>query len=241
MKDINVNLPEVLADKNEHAKRNKELRKACKEFEAIFTYQLLKSMRNTIEKCDLFHSGQSEEIYESLLDQEYAKLMARSDNNGIAEMLYQQLSRNDISSIENEEAIDDGEKITRNLPQWPIKAKVSSKFGLRKDPFTGEDRMHAGIDIAARKGAVIKASLSGRVVFSEFQEGYGNVVVLDHGHGFTTLYAHNSDNLVDSGDWVEQGSPVARVGSTGRSTGPHLHFEVRRNGKKMDPLEFLDS
>lgn len=239
---MKVNPAEYLPEKNESVKRDMELRKACRDFEAVFTYQLMKSMRSTVEKCDLFHGGQSEEIYESLLDQEYAKLMSGAGNKGLADILYQQLQRQDISVQGNgQEFLDSTGQVDPVRPQWPLKARISSKFGLRKDPFTGEDRFHAGIDIAAKEGNDIRACLGGRVIFSDFQEDYGNVVVLDHGHGFTTLYAHNKDNLVDTGDWVEQGNPVAKVGSSGRSTGPHLHFEVRRNGKKINPLEFLDS
>jgi murein DD-endopeptidase MepM/ murein hydrolase activator NlpD len=82
--------------------------------------------------------------------------------------------------------------------------------------------------------------LQGRVVSSEYREGYGNVVVLDHGQGLSTLYAHNRETLVKEGDRVIQGAPLARVGSTGRSTGPHLHFEVRKDGRQTDPVAFLE-
>jgi len=81
--------------------------------------------------------------------------------------------------------------------------------------------------------------MAGRVQITDNQKGYGKVVVLDHGHGFTTLYAHNSDIMVKAGDWVTKGAAIAKVGSTGRSTGPHLHFEVRRDGERLDPEKFL--
>ena len=81
--------------------------------------------------------------------------------------------------------------------------------------------------------------MAGRVQITDDQKGYGKVVVLDHGHGFTTLYAHNKDINVKTGDWVTKGATIAKVGSTGRSTGPHLHFEVRKDGKNLDPESFL--
>jgi murein DD-endopeptidase MepM/ murein hydrolase activator NlpD len=238
MTDMKIKLADFIPPEKPLEKKEKELKKACQDFEAIFTYQLLKSMRNTIEKCDLFHGGQGEEIYESLLDQELSKKMAGSGENSLAESLYRQLSKilheksgNDMSAT--------GNYTENDAPSWPIKNKISSGFGWRKDPFTGEDRFHYGIDIAAQEGTDVKAAMSGKVLVSDEQDGYGKTVMLDHGHGFVTIYAHNRNNTVKTGDWVENGEIIAEVGTSGRSTGPHLHFEVRRHGKQLDPLKFL--
>jgi murein DD-endopeptidase MepM/ murein hydrolase activator NlpD len=120
---------------------------------------------------------------------------------------------------------------------FPIRegGRVSSAFGLRKDPFTGAAKLHHGIDIAAPEGTSIHPVRGGEVTFSGSQQGYGNVVVVDHGDGFVTKYAHNRANRVAAGDRVETDTVIAEVGSTGRSTGPHLHFEARYEGKKIHP------
>lgn len=239
MKDIKINAIDYIASDKNQEQSNKALKKACKEFESLFTYELLKSMRRTVDKCDLFHGGQGEEIYESMLDQELSKNISGHGSNSISGMLYQQLNRSDLSETDLMSGIDPDNYLERSLPQWPVKASISSKFGWRKDPFTGESRFHSGIDIAAEEGTKINASLSGKVIISGKREGYGNLVALDHGNGFVTFYAHNRENLVKPGDWVKKGAPIATVGSSGRSTGPHLHFEVKRDGKGLDPMKFL--
>lgn len=239
MKDMKVNLSDFIPVKKMSDNREKDLREACKDFESIFTYQLLKSMRATIDKCDLFHGGQGEEVYQSLLDQEYAKMIAGSGNNSISEALYRQLS-NDHINRSGQISKTDLDWINDYRPLiWPLEATISSEYGWRKDPFTGVERFHHGVDFAAKEGTKIYAPLSGKVLRSEYQEGYGNLVEVDHGNGITTLYAHNKDNMVKPGDRIEKGSVLAIVGSTGRSTGPHLHFEVKRNGEKIDPLDVL--
>ncbi len=123
---------------------------------------------------------------------------------------------------------------------WPTEGGwVSSGFGVRSDPFTGRTAYHEGVDIAARFGSTIKAMGGGVVTFSGDKDGYGCVVEVNHGNGYMTRYAHCKATLVRVGDRIVKGQDVALVGTTGRSTGPHLHFEVLRDGRAVDPRSFL--
>jgi murein DD-endopeptidase MepM/ murein hydrolase activator NlpD len=112
---------------------------------------------------------------------------------------------------------------------------VSSPFGYRVDPFTGATRYHAGVDIAAAYGREVPSAGAGQVVFSGSQGGYGNTVVVEHADGIRTRYAHLSSIQVEAGAIVDAGTVVGRVGSSGRSTGPHLHFEVLQDGQPVNP------
>ncbi len=117
---------------------------------------------------------------------------------------------------------------------------VTSEFGYRKDPFTGQTKGHSGLDLGAGKGTPIRAALPGTVyVVRHSTSGYGYHVMVDHGGGFVTLYAHCSKILVTEGQKIDAGTIIAEVGSTGRSTGNHLHFEVRINGEKQNPRSYL--
>ena len=116
---------------------------------------------------------------------------------------------------------------------------VTSLFGYRLNPVTGHYAMHSGLDLGADMGEPIYAALDGEVVKSKYNVDYGNFVTLDHGDGLVTLYAHCSELLVNVGDRVEKGQVIARAGSTGWSTGPHLHFEVRVQGVRIDPTYYL--
>lgn len=118
---------------------------------------------------------------------------------------------------------------------------VSSSFGTRHDPFTGRLARHTGLDIPARHGTPILASGGGRVIFAGYKGAYGLATVIDHGDGLSTLYGHASKLLVRAGDVVLPQQKIALVGSTGRSTGPHLHFEVIRKGKRVEPRQYLAS
>ena len=118
---------------------------------------------------------------------------------------------------------------------------ISSYFGMRNSPFKGGREMHKGIDIAAKEGVEILAVAGGVVTRSGVGTGYGNIVEIDHGNGYKTKYAHNKANLVIVGQAVKKGEPIALLGSTGRSTGPHVHFEVIKNGKAVDPIPFMRS
>jgi murein DD-endopeptidase MepM/ murein hydrolase activator NlpD len=116
---------------------------------------------------------------------------------------------------------------------WPLRGVLISGFGMR-------DRdQHEGIDLAAPEGTAVLAAEAGSVLFAGEQRGYGNLVLLGHDRGLVTVYAHNAANLVSAGDRVERGQPIARVGRTGKATGPHLHFEVRVGARPRDPLGFL--
>lgn len=123
----------------------------------------------------------------------------------------------------------------------PISGRITSRFGGRKHPFSRKYDFHEGVDIAAKSGTAIRVPGKGVVTFSGRQSGYGNMVVINHGYGIITRYAHNSANLVKKGDRVSKGQVIARVGSTGVSTGPHVHFEIEVNGKAVDPIKFVNS
>ncbi|MEH1788728.1 peptidoglycan DD-metalloendopeptidase family protein [Nostoc sp.] len=122
---------------------------------------------------------------------------------------------------------------------YPSDAPTSSPFGWRIHPILGYRRFHAGLDFAASYGSKIRAADSGKVIFAGWYGGYGRAVIIDHGNGLTTLYGHTSELYVTEGQAVERGQAIGAVGSTGFSTGPHLHFEVRRNGTPVNPTDYL--
>ncbi|MFO0580753.1 MAG: peptidoglycan DD-metalloendopeptidase family protein [Anaeromyxobacter sp.] len=125
------------------------------------------------------------------------------------------------------------------LSGTPVQGTVTSRFGTRVDPFTAEPADHHGVDLGAPEGAPIRAPGAGVVVRAGPRGGYGNAVEIDHGNGVVTLYGHAAQVLVTPGEKVEAGQEIATVGSTGRSTGPHLHFEVRVGGRPVDPARVL--
>ncbi len=136
------------------------------------------------------------------------------------------------------------ESLTRSLTLVPLRrpfpnAEVTSSFGSRSDPFLGSAAMHAGIDFREETGAPVRATAAGRVDEAGWTGGYGNMVEVDHGGGLATRYGHMSEILVSRGDIVSVGQIIGRVGSTGRSTGPHLHYETRVRGEAVDPQRFL--
>ena len=116
---------------------------------------------------------------------------------------------------------------------------ISSYFGERVDPFTGYTTFHAGVDFAGEAGGDVLAVATGIVTWAGERFGYGNLVEIDHGDGYVTRYAHNSKVLVKAGDTVQKGQALALIGSTGHSTGPHVHFEVLRGGTAVDPMAFI--
>jgi murein DD-endopeptidase MepM/ murein hydrolase activator NlpD len=127
------------------------------------------------------------------------------------------------------------------LPErWPLEGVLTSGFGWRRSPFTRAWKFHMGVDIAAPRGTVIIAPGPGRVIRAEYESGYGRVLELDHGDGVMSRYGHNSRILVELGEMVRTGQPIATVGMTGHTTGPHLHYELYLDGQPVDPLEVLE-
>lgn len=123
--------------------------------------------------------------------------------------------------------------------QWPVRGPITSPFGWRTHPIFGTQKYHSGIDIASDYGVPVGAADEGTVISSGWLGGYGYTVIIDHGSGTTTLYAHNSELHASVGDMVYKGQTIALIGSTGYSTGPHCHFEVRRHGETVNPLNYL--
>ncbi|MBE6450863.1 MAG: hypothetical protein E7016_02735 [Alphaproteobacteria bacterium] len=160
----------------------------------------------------------------------------------------------DIPAVENEELskkmqevfslINDVAYYKEVMKSVPVGKPVwsywlSSPFGKRSDPFNKKSAAHKGVDLASNKGNKIKTMAKGKVVRAEWNGGYGNYIEIDHGNGFKTKYAHLNKSYVEKGQYVQQGEPIGEVGSTGRSTGPHLHYEVLFNGTPVDPMTFI--
>ena len=159
-----------------------------------------------------------------------------------------------FSPIEFDKELDSKyQKLADGLERWnglrrlnevlplgkPVKSRITSNYGTRNDPFTGKHKKHRGIDFAGKIGTELMAVAPGRVVSAGERVGYGTTVEIDHGLGFTTLYAHLSQILVSRGDWVRPGTVIGLAGSSGRSTGPHLHYEIRYKGTPFDPTKFV--
>ncbi|MBI5025922.1 MAG: M23 family metallopeptidase [Nitrospirae bacterium] len=124
---------------------------------------------------------------------------------------------------------------------WPVDGRVTSHYGRREHPTDGFIDFHAAVDIASPPGSQIKATADGIASYSGRSGGNGNVVVIEHGHGFSTLYAHNKENLVKVGQQVKRGDVIAKLGSTGNSTGPHVHYEVWKNGRHVNPMPYISA
>ncbi len=168
---------------------------------------------------------------------EYPEFLARLDDL----QMRLQYDENRLAAMES---LLTDKKVSRTMfpDAWPVEGGwLSSLFGYRSDPFTGKKAFHAGVDIAGRRDSLIQAAAAGVVVHAGRQSGYGESVVLQHANGYSTRYAHANRLLVELGQKVEKGQPIATVGSSGRSTGPHLHFEVIQDGRRVNPKKFLQA
>lgn len=241
------------------SKESKEaaLKKAAQEFEALFIYQMLKAMRQTVPDDGLFKGVTGKDTYLDITDQQFASTMAKEGGMGLADLIYksmlprleetQGMKENSGAphKLEETQGTNDKPAVPAGLEKPgggkegfvpPLSGGVvSSPYGMRLHPILGVKAMHEGIDIAAPQGTEVQATAGGRVLFSGWLPNYGNTVMVEHSGGLVSLYAHNESNAVQTYQKVDQGQVIAHVGSTGRSTGPHLHFEIRKGDNPMDP------
>lgn len=163
------------------------------------------------------------------------------DHFKLAEQLKNQLDLQEKELDNLLARVNNDTKYFRALPnQWPAAGEISSTYGWRKSPFGGRsESFHDGIDIANDSGTEILAAADGQVVFAGWEPVYGRTIIINHDHGFATKYSHNSALLVEEGDKVKKGDLIARMGTTGRSTGPHLHFTIMRWEQTLNPLIYL--
>jgi murein DD-endopeptidase MepM/ murein hydrolase activator NlpD len=235
--------------------RAEELKAATEEFEAMFLSYLLKVMRSTVERAEP-ETSMGKDIYLELFDNELALNIARTRGLGIAELVYRQLSEengmdttmkpgvpSDVSPEQLQAAPQEVEAAEQALDpisfSYPVSGRLTSKYGPRTDPFTGRVRLHRGVDIGAPEGTPFHSATTGKVVFAGLLGDYGNTVIVEDPYGNRTLYGHAARVMVRAGDTVEAQQPLGVVGTTGRSTGPHLHFEAQIGGQAIDPESLM--
>ncbi len=242
LKSLGIGPAKAKASTPEETAREKaELKKACRMFEAQFLKMLWKEMRKTVQQTKLNHGGYGEEVFTDLMDQAVSDQSVKNGSMGIADMLERQLSREGYAHP--------GAKMGASLRNWgadnalclPVNGgTLTSGFGPRQHPITGQDQEHEGVDLAAPAGAPVLAAAAGRVGFVGDRGGYGNLVIVTHADGSQTYYGHLDEIAVSEGQLVSAGQKLATVGSTGVSTGPHLHFELRdAAGQAVNPLPKL--
>jgi len=151
-----------------------------------------------------------------------------------------EISQQEASFRELQKFLENQRSLLASTPTiWPVKGLLTGSYGYRRSPFTGKREMHEGLDIATRTGAPVVATADGVVTFSSYLSGFGYTVVVSHGYGYSTFYGHNQANKVRVGQRVKRGDVIAYVGDSGRSTGPHLHYEIQVNGVPVDPMKYI--
>ena len=173
------------------------------------------------------------ELTSSMSSQQQIKMMFASLENNISD---REAQLNVLQSMMSDHRLKN-EAIVAGRPI--LKGWLSSQYGMRTDPFHGKQQWHSGVDFAGREGSDIIAVAAGVVTWSGTQSGYGKMVEINHSDGYVTRYAHNKENLAKLGAIVKRGDVIAKMGSTGRSTGPHVHFEVYKNGRTVDPSTYI--
>lgn len=228
-------LAEYDAELLDTVKKQKQDIETTKQILAQKKQQVITSKQTLAKKTQVLANTKTmREYYISKLSTEEQKLQAKIDeyNNQVAsiEAEIKLLALNSIS-----------EDYIGGAMIWPVPGytSITSEYGMRVHPITGAYKLHTGVDIGAPLGANFVAAANGIVSKATFNAAYGNMVIIDHGGGVQTLYAHGSEILVQVGQTVEAGTPILKVGSTGYSTGPHAHFEIRIDGQTINPLDYL--
>ncbi len=163
----------------------------------------------------------------------------------LLDLRFEQLKKDVLVDVKDLETVcdrlDSRRIVLESIPAgWPVRGMLTSGFGVRTSPFTETKVFHHGLDILAPLGTPVRASSGGKVVRSGYEALFGNIVVVEHGYGYRTLYAHLTERRVTPGDIIEKGDVIGTVGQTGRTTGPHLHYEVHVNGLAVNPTRFLN-
>lgn len=186
-------------------------------------------------------AAEKKKLIETRKDEREAVLDSAINEKDTADRAYKELmetSRRIEQMIRNSKPGGKGAEATGALV-WPYDGPITSPFGWRTHPIFGTQTFHTGIDIGADHGDPVVAADGGVVIYADWMGGYGKAVIIDHGGGISTLYAHNSQLLVSEGQRVQKGQTISLIGTTGYSTGPHLHFEVRQNGSPTNPMSYL--
>jgi Rod binding domain-containing protein len=216
-----------------------KLAEAARGFEAMILTELLKPL----EQCGgMLGQSMGSKFARDMFHEAISGKVADAGGLGLADMIVEQMSRAGAVSAYQSLVGATGAAPATQLA-WPVHGggleQICSGFGPRSDPFTHATRMHRGIDIDAEAGTPVYPVAEGRVVFAGTRGGYGTMVIVEHRDGFETRYAHLDEVEVADGDWLDGSQTLGSVGSTGRSTGPHLHLEVRQQGEARDPMSFL--
>jgi murein DD-endopeptidase MepM/ murein hydrolase activator NlpD len=180
-------------------------------------------------------SSSSSRLAAEKLNQRMVRSMHKSLDEMDTGISVQLLEREELLSFLNKQKL-----LLASTPSiWPTKGWISSEFGYRQSPFTGEKEFHKGLDICSKKGSPIISPANGVVSSIETDPGYGKLLIINHGYGLITRYAHLDKVMVKKGQAVQRGQEIALVGNTGRTTGPHLHYEVHFNGVPVNPLRYI--
>lgn len=197
-----------------------------------------KSKKNLLEQGIGGPSKADEQKLSVLLQKKASESMEEVSSD--MEFLHRQAGRQERSFDEIRRYVEQQRSLMSRTPSiWPVRGWISSNFGSRLSPFSGSESFHAGIDIAKDANAPVKATADGKVVFAGWEGGYGKLVIIDHANGVSTLYGHNAELKVSVGQRVTRGTVISLMGSTGESTGPHCHYEVRVRGISVNPMTYL--